>query len=910
MVRKRKGPFKLYYYLYVLFSITLLPLDMAKAQTSTPQTFTLDGKFYEAGTANPLIDSNVGVRIQILNHDKTCLLYEETQVVDTSTSAGNFSIKVGSAVGSGKRSVNDSGLTMNQIFQNTLIVQGKLLSNLSTACDVAANAGALAHKDRYFRIYVDPTVGAEEALTPDMAIDAVPSALVAESVQGLSKDSILQVSSGHNLTQTNLQNIFTGTRYTDLLDLILGNSAQYVGSDGSNFTPTAPIAFNNQRITNLAAPSAGTDAVNKTYSDTKIAGQSVDASITGIGAGDAGKFLQWDGIKWVAATASTTDATKLPLAGGTMSGNITMGGYDLLNTGYITMNTNKYLHLSNNAASPGGLNATHEGAIWYDSVNDVVKYWDGTTAKTVGNPGIATLGGLSATSQSFAVGTAGTAPAWSSVTDTHTLNIPMASGAGVTAGLLSKTDYDSFVAKVANAGGTPSILSDVIASRPAFGTAGRLFVSTDEKKIYRDTGSAWEEISPTTAFTVVGSTLTNGRFWVGNASSQAAEVQMSGDATMDNAGAVTIANNAITTAKINDAAVTTAKINDGAVTTAKVADANVTPAKLAASSALGRLPIVNGTNSAFDWLGCAVDQSITWDAALGFICETAYTFGTGDLLIARQGAAAGQGAQIKLQSNSGTNNVILKAPDGLASDLTLRLPATAGSNGHVLTTDGSGNLSWSASSGGVSTVTTFDTTSTANGMSISGSNIKLHAADGTNPGGVSTGTQTFAGAKTFSGAGTFSAAGTGLSITNNASVGGNLTVDTTTLFVDATNDRLGVGTVTPRSRVDVSGSIVSRSSSTTTGSIDFNLANAITTSFDCSTSISFANLRDGGSYTLVVTSTGTTQCNFSTTTTGEDAATVTYRMAPANGARVASSHTVYSIQRVGTIVYVSWITGF
>ncbi len=62
--------------------------------------------------------------------------------------------------------------------------------------------------------------------------------------------------------------------------------------------------------------------------------------------------------------------------------------------------------------------------------------------------GITSLGGLTASVQLFATpGTSGTAPNWSSVTATHTLNLPLASAAGVTAGLLSKTDYDLFSGK-------------------------------------------------------------------------------------------------------------------------------------------------------------------------------------------------------------------------------------------------------------------------------------------------------------------------------------------------------------------------------------------------------------------------------------------------------------------------------
>lgn len=57
--------------------------------------------------------------------------------------------------------------------------------------------------------------------------------------------------------------------------------------------------------------------------------------------------------------------------------------------------------------------------------------------------------------------------------------------------------------------------------------------------------------------------LTSGHLFVGNASNVATDVALSGDATLANTGAMTIANNAITTAKINAAAVTLAKLDAG-----------------------------------------------------------------------------------------------------------------------------------------------------------------------------------------------------------------------------------------------------------------------------------------------------------------------------------------------------------
>lgn len=69
------------------------------------------------------------------------------------------------------------------------------------------------------------------------------------------------------------------------------------------------------------------------------------------------------------------------------------------------------------------------------------------TISTVGS-GIASLNGLNATTQFFAIDSNGTLPNWSSAIDTHTLNIPFAGTAGVNGGLISNTEYSLFSNKV------------------------------------------------------------------------------------------------------------------------------------------------------------------------------------------------------------------------------------------------------------------------------------------------------------------------------------------------------------------------------------------------------------------------------------------------------------------------------
>lgn len=107
--------------------------------------------------------------------------------------------------------------------------------------------------------------------------------------------------------------------------------------------------------------------------------------------------------------------------------------------------------------------------------------------------GISSLNGLTNPVQNFLIGTAGTAPAFSSAVATHTLNIPMANATSVTAGLVSKTEWDAFNAKQAagnyltgcsgdvSCSGFPSATTTITSlalSKLAALTASRLLVSS------------------------------------------------------------------------------------------------------------------------------------------------------------------------------------------------------------------------------------------------------------------------------------------------------------------------------------------------------------------------------------------------------------------------------------------------
>jgi len=69
-------------------------------------------------------------------------------------------------------------------------------------------------------------------------------------------------------------------------------------------------------------------------------------------------------------------------------------------------------------------------------------------------------------------------------------------------------------------------------------------------------------------------------------------------------------------------------------------------------------------------------------------------------------------------SSNNANSITLDAPSGLAASYTLLLPPNDGTNGQVLTTDGSGVTTWTTN--GAGTVTSVAGAGTVNGLTLTG----------------------------------------------------------------------------------------------------------------------------------------------------------------------------------------------
>ena len=218
------------------------------------QTITLDGQlFSDAAATSPLVDASIAFKLQVLDPTQTCIIYEETQSgLSTTSTDGRFNLQVGSAVGASKRTVGYT-IAMSAALSNTSsVISGKLLSN-GSVCTYTPTSGDA----RYLRVTFTPSDGVDRTVSPNVALDSVPSALVAEraeNLRGLAPASFAQinVNAPAVLSQANLESIFSSTYFPVLTTLLSNGASGYVVS-ATNGTAVVP----SQSIGTTAGLAAG-----------------------------------------------------------------------------------------------------------------------------------------------------------------------------------------------------------------------------------------------------------------------------------------------------------------------------------------------------------------------------------------------------------------------------------------------------------------------------------------------------------------------------------------------------------------------------------------------------------------------------------------------------------------------------
>ncbi len=348
----------------ILLSFLMASLG-AYAQSPINPFSTIEGRLFNGGTP---YNTDMDIRLELLHSSNAaCVLYAEDHLNYNVSSAdaevqGRFSVRMGDGT-----TITGTTAGIAQAFGGrTVNGDGPDGDLIAGDCSVTAAGG-------YFEVRVSVTEstnpGAYTALNPPVRMTSVPQALAAESVQGRTAADLIQVrdDAGTDLNQSNVETVFSATNYARLIQL-LGN------------TFTAGFSFNNQRVTNVAAPTAGTDAVNRDYVDGHVGDKVADLS--GVGAGtNGGHTLIWDAgnNRWTTGVPSALDNTKLALTGGTVTGPVTFSGN--IFSSHITMNNQTLFLLGRHTnAQEGalGLGVGDEGRMFYNTELNALRVWDGT----------------------------------------------------------------------------------------------------------------------------------------------------------------------------------------------------------------------------------------------------------------------------------------------------------------------------------------------------------------------------------------------------------------------------------------------------------------------------------------------------------------------------------------------------
>ncbi|UOF02547.1 autotransporter outer membrane beta-barrel domain-containing protein [Bdellovibrio reynosensis] len=418
------------------YSILMFGLLMATiAYAEGPKSVHISGRILDNSSDLPLAAANVDFKVQILSSDN-CLLYEEQHLgKDLSTSEGVFSI----SVGTGTAAVNvyaaagqeQSRENLLKVFSNSSATVNALQSahqgSESTVC--SGSYTPAAGDIRKVKIIFDTGTGGARAILPYYQVGTVPYAMVAqEAAKAKDADKLGGVAAANYAKLTDLATEVPNNEDDPTVQTFAKNAlptcaaGEVLKSNGTSFScvtdtggavavatttstgivqigsglsvtvagllsvASLPISQTTGLQTALDDRLQMSSLLQCTTSQVLIWQSASDTFVCSNISVTASQMSDFNTAVDARISSADTAAPKLPLAGGTMTGDLNMGSEDILASGHITMSSGKTLLLGNLTQVQEDalvLAAGHKGLSWYNSDMKAVRFYDGTAKQTV-----------------------------------------------------------------------------------------------------------------------------------------------------------------------------------------------------------------------------------------------------------------------------------------------------------------------------------------------------------------------------------------------------------------------------------------------------------------------------------------------------------------------------------------------